>query len=136
MNMLFNFFSNHRPLIIMDGCKKCCEISTISSTCGFLQVLLWNNYTIIEKMDSWEWCHHETNFFQYMHAWNQGGIIIIVRFLCYNSCSEKTQWIWNNKWLQLLFYNRKRVTHRMDGCNWTCELTKYLWKKGWLQVLV
>ena len=20
------------------------------------------------------------------------------------------------------FYNRKRVTHQMDGCNWTCEL--------------
>ena len=26
-----------------------------------------------------------------------------------------------NEWLQLLFDNRKRVTHRMDGCNWTCE---------------
>ena len=135
--MLFNFSHiNQRPLVIMDGCNKCCEINTVSLICGSLQVLPWNNDTIIEKMDSCKWCRHIKNFFQYMHAWNQGGIIIIVRFLCYNSCSEKTQWIWKNKWLQLLFYNRKRVTHRMDGCNWTCELTQYLWKKGWLQVLV
>ena len=31
-----------------------------------------------------------------------------------------------NEWLQLLFYNRKKVHHQMDGCNWTCELTQYL----------
>ena len=41
-------------------------------------MLPWNNDTIIEKTDGWIWCRHETAFFQYMHAWNQGGIIIIV----------------------------------------------------------
>ena len=55
---------------------------------------------------------------------------------CYNSCSATAQQIWKNERLQLLFYNRKRVTHRMDVCNWTCELTHYPWKKGWLQMLV
>ena len=34
------------------------------------------------------------------------------------------------------YSNRKGAIHRMDGCNWNCELTQYLWKKGWLQVLV
>ena len=68
---------NHRLLIIMDGFKKCCEINTISLTCGFLQVRPWNNDIIMEKMDGWEWCCHKTNFFEYIHVWNQGGIIII-----------------------------------------------------------
>ena len=72
----------------MDGCKNCCEIDTVSSTCGFLQVLPWNNDTIIEKIDGWKWCRYEKNFFQYMHDWNQGGITIIVS-PCYNSCSAK-----------------------------------------------
>ena len=31
--------------------------------------------------------------------------------------------------LQLLFYNRKRALHWMDGCNWNREITQYLWKK-------
>ena len=26
----------------------------------------------------------------------------------------------------MLFYNRKRVTHRMGGSSWNCELTQYL----------
>ena len=33
----------------MGGWKNCCEINTVSSTCGFLQVLPWNNNTVIEK---------------------------------------------------------------------------------------
>ena len=27
----------------------------------------------------------------------------------------------------MFVYNRKRVIHRMGGCNWNCELTQYLW---------
>ena len=125
---------NHKPLVIMDGCKKCCEINTVSLTCGFLQVLPWNNDTIIEKMDGWKWCRDETNVFQYVHAWNQGVIIIVVS-ICLLQFLFWQKKIWKNEWLQLLFYNRKRISHRMDGCNWTCGLTQYLWKKGWLQVL-
>ena len=30
----------------------------------------------IEKMDGWNWCCHAADFFQYIHAWKQGGIII------------------------------------------------------------
>ena len=30
---------NHRPLVIMDGCNRCCEINTVSLTCGLFQVL-------------------------------------------------------------------------------------------------
>ena len=62
----------------MDGCNKCCEINTMSLTYGSLQVFPWKNDTIIEKMDGRKWCRHITDFFQYMYAWNQGGIIISV----------------------------------------------------------
>ena len=41
-------------------------------TYGSLQVLPWGNDTTIEKMDGWQ----ITDFFQYTHVWNQGGIII------------------------------------------------------------
>ena len=98
----------------MDGCSKCREINTVSLTCGSLQVLPWNNDCIIEKLDGWKWCRHITDFFQHMHAWNQGCIKIIMISRCYNSCSAKTQQIWNNAWLQLLSYNKKgRITVRM-----------------------
>ena len=40
---------SRRPFIIMDRCRKYCEIKTVSLTCGLLQVLPWNNDTIIEK---------------------------------------------------------------------------------------
>ena len=121
---------NHRPLIIMDGFKKCCKINTVSLTCGFLEVRPWNNDTIMEKMAGWEWCCHETNFFQYMHAWNQGGIIIIFIISLLQFLFWKNTVNLKSEWLQLLFYNRKGVNHRMDGCSWTCELTKYLSRKG------
>ena len=40
INILFNFARiNHIPLVIMDGHKKCCEINTMSLTCGLPQVL-------------------------------------------------------------------------------------------------
>ena len=32
----------------------------------------------IEKMDGRKWCRHLTDFFQYMHGWKQGGIIISI----------------------------------------------------------
>ena len=82
----------------MDGCNKCCEINTVSLTCGLLQVLPWNNDTIIEKMAGWEGCHHITDFFQYKKAWNQGGIIIsistsMLQFLfCKNTVNLK-EWV-------------------------------------------
>ena len=88
INILFNFSRiNHRPLVIMDGCSKCCEINTVSLTYGSLQVLPGNNDSIIEKMDNWNWCHHITDFLQDMHAWNQGCIKIIMISPSFNSCS-------------------------------------------------
>ena len=39
-----------RPLVIMDECKICCGLNTVSLTNGSLQVLPWNNDTNIEKM--------------------------------------------------------------------------------------
>ena len=40
INMSFNFCQiNHRPLAIMDGFNKCCEIKTVSSRYELLQVL-------------------------------------------------------------------------------------------------
>ena len=129
VNIPFKFSRiNHRPLVIMDDCSKCCEINTVSLICGSLQVLPWNNDSIIEKMDGWKWCHHITDFFQYMHAWNQGCIKIVIydisllQFLfCKNTvnfreCVDAVH-----------FYNKKGAYHRMDGCNWNCELAL---KKG------
>ena len=74
----------------MDGCKKYCEIKTVSLKCGLLQALPWNNDTIIEKMDGCKWCRQITNFFQYTNAWNQGGIRIILSIPFFeNSCFAK-----------------------------------------------
>ena len=94
----------------MDGCYKCCEINTVSLTYRSLQVLPWNNDITIEKMVGCNRCRQITDFLQHIHFWNQRGK---------NSC-------WKNAWLQLFFYNTKRNTHRMGGCNWNCELTQYL----------
>ena len=46
-------------------------------------------------------------YFFFLYAWNQGGIVIIVSISLLQFCSAKTQEIWKNEWLQLLFYNRK-----------------------------
>ena len=61
----------------MDGCNKCCEIDTVSLTYGSLQVLPLNNDTIIEEMNGSDRCHQITGLIQYIHSWNQEGIIII-----------------------------------------------------------
>ena len=60
----------------MDGCYKCCEINTVSLTYGSLQLLQWNNDTTREKMDGCNRWRQITDFIQYIHSWNQGGIII------------------------------------------------------------
>ena len=50
-NISFNFSQiNHRRLVIMDGCSKCCKINTVFLTCGLAQVFPYNNETVIEKM--------------------------------------------------------------------------------------
>ena len=36
-------FINHRPLVITDGCSKCCELNSVSLTCGSLPVLPYKN---------------------------------------------------------------------------------------------
>ena len=54
------------------------EINTMCLTYQSLQVLPWNNGTAIEKMAGWNWNSHITDFFQYMHAWNQAGIAISI----------------------------------------------------------
>ena len=110
INIPFNFSQiNHRLLVIMDRCSKCCKISTVSFTCGLSQVFPCNNETVIEKMHVWK-CHHIT--------WNLGGIIFSISISV----------------LQFLPWQNTKVIHWKDGCNWTCELT--LSKKGQLQVLV
>ena len=100
--ILFNLSRvNHKSLDIMDVCNKCCEINTVSSTSESLQVLPWNNETIIEKTDAWKWCRHViTNVFSYMHAWNQGGIVIgiydifLLQFLlCKNAAVSLKEWV-------------------------------------------
>ena len=130
INIPFKFSRiNHRPLAIMDGCSKCCEINTVSLTYGSLQVLPWNNDSVIEKMYGWKWCHHITDFFQYMLPEIKDiSKLSFMIYPCCNSCSAKTQQIWKNAWLQLLFYNKKGASrHRMDGYNWNYELAL---KKG------
>ena len=112
----------------MDGCNNCCEIDTVSLTYGSLQVLLWNNYSIIEKINGSNTCRQITSVIQYIHFWNQGDIIIInydISLLQLSLCKNLVHL--KNAWLQLFFYDRKRVIHQMGGCNWNCELTQYLW---------
>ena len=76
----------------MDGCCKCCEIDTVSLTFGSLQLL----YTVIEKIDGCSRCRQIKDFIQYIHSWNQRGIIIsnydisLLRLLlCKNSKFER-----------------------------------------------
>ena len=61
----------------MDGCNKYCKRDSVSLTYGSLQVLPWNNNTIIWKINGSNRCHQITDFIQYIHYWNQGVIIII-----------------------------------------------------------
>ena len=61
----------------MDDCNKCCEIETVSLTYGSLQVLPWNSSTNREKINGPSSCRQITDFIQYIHSWNQEGIIII-----------------------------------------------------------
>ena len=55
---------------------KRCETRTMSLTYRSLQVLPWNNDTTKEKMNGCNRCYQITDFIQYIHSWNQGGIII------------------------------------------------------------
>ena len=112
----------------MDGCNNCCEIDTVSLTYGSLQVLLWNNNAIIEKINGSNICRQITGVIQYKHSWNQGCIIIInydIYLLQLPLCKNLVHL--KNACLQLSFYNRKRVIHQMGGCNRNHELTQYLW---------
>ena len=59
----------------MNGYYKCCEIETVSSTYGSLQVLSWNNDTFIEKTDGCNRSGQTADFIQYKHSWDQQGII-------------------------------------------------------------
>ena len=107
----------------MDDCHKCCEVNAVSLTYGSLQVLPWNNDSIIEKMAGWKWCHHITDFFQYMHAWNQGCIKIIIYdifLLQFLFC--KTQQILKNAWIQCSFMIKKGLSSYgwLQLESWTC----------------
>ena len=99
----------------------------MSLTYGSLQVLPWNNDTTIKKMNSCNWCRQITDFFKYIHSWNQGGIIFINMISRrYNPCSAKKQYIWKkNACLQLFFCNRKRVICRMGSSDRNFDLTQY-----------
>ena len=127
----------------------CCNgwLQKVSLTYGSLQLLPWNEDTIIVKMDSFSWFCQTTllsiyifnvYFFQYiqtsfLHAWKQGGIIIsnfdisLLQFLfCKNTVNLKEC----VTAFALLFYYSSKGWLQLEL--WI----KYLWKKGWLQVLV
>ena len=55
---------------------KCCEINTVYLTYGSLEVLPQNSDTAVEKMNGCSKCSQIINFIQYIHSWNQGGIMI------------------------------------------------------------
>ena len=117
IDVLFNFSRvNHRLLVIMDGCNKCCEINTVSLTWGLLQVLPWNNDIIINKMDGWKRCH-TTDFFQYMDAWNQGGIIISISISILATISV---------------LQKHSKFERMSDCNYSFTTKKGNSLNGWL----
>ena len=90
---IIQFFSNQPQTACnnIDGCNKCCEINLVPLTYESLQVLLWNNNTIIEKTNGSNRYRQIADFVQYTHSWNQGGIIII-NYVSpfYNSCHAKT----------------------------------------------
>ena len=75
----------------MDSCKKCCEINTVSLTCGFLQVLReimtlslkkWiAGNDVVLKQTSFNVCMHET----------KEVLQLLLVSPCYNFCSAKTQ---------------------------------------------
>ena len=80
----------------MDGYNN-----TVFLTDESLQVLPWNNDTIIDKMDAWKWkrCRYKSDCFQYMQSSYQGGIVIsisnisLLQFLfCKNTVSLK-EWV-------------------------------------------
>ena len=78
INIPFKFSRiNHRPLAIMDGCSKCCEINTVSLTYGSLQVLPWNND--FHRKNVWlEMMSSYNRLLSIYAAWNQGYIKIII----------------------------------------------------------
>ena len=46
----------------MDDRNKCCDVDTVFLTYGWLQVLPWNNNTIIEKKYSSNRCRQLTDY--------------------------------------------------------------------------
>ena len=102
------------------------KYDTVFLAYGSLQVLPWNNNTITEKINGGNRCLQITDFIQYIHSSNQGGIIIInyISFLQLFLCKK----IANLKECvaAIVLYNRRRVIHQMGGCNWNCELTRTL----------
>ena len=93
----------------MDGYNKCLEINSLYLTHGSLQVLPWNSDTVIEKIDCWKGCRHITDFFQYIHAWNQGGIIISIYDISFTT-------------IPVLQKNSK--FERMTGCDYSLTIQK------------
>ena len=70
INILFKFSRiNHRPLVIINGFNKCCEINTFSLPYGSLQVLSWNNdsekWLYHRKMDDWKWSSYNRLLLRY-----------------------------------------------------------------------
>ena len=69
----------------------------MSLTYGSLQVLPWNNDTTTEKTDGCNWRRQITDFFQYIHHWNQESIIV-------------------NNYNNIKNYNKHSKFERMRGC--------------------
>ena len=77
--------------MIIDGCKKCCEISAVLLTCGFFQ-LLCEIMTLSEKkwMAGNDVVMKQTSFNICMPETKEILQLLLVSPCC-NSCSAKTQ---------------------------------------------
>ena len=115
----------------MDVCNKCCEINTVSSTFESLQVLPWNNETIIRKNECLEMmpsCDNKLLFLyaclkpRRYHNWYLWYLLATILALQKRSKSERMSGCNYS-------FTVKKAVHQADGCNWTCVLTQYLWKK-------
>ena len=116
----------------MNGCKRCCEINTVSLIYRSVQVLREIMY-YHRKIDGWKWYRHITDFFQYIHVWKQGGIVIStydISLLLF--CSAKTSKFEGTsgcsysfiiqkepfiKWMAATrIANQLNTLEKMDGC--------------------
>ena len=122
---------NHRPLVAITVCINSCEINTVNLTYGWSQVPPWNNDSTIKKKKEWLQLLSSNNrlfLTIYIPVTTEFSLLVTMISPCCNSCSANTEYIWNNAWLQRLFYNGKK-----PFIEWN-PLNQRVLKKWWLQV--